>query len=107
MARKQQDNDNTTALTGHTTQETVKDDPVTGKVQSRHETTVVTDPTSDEAVQVPTPEENPLANAQAHDPLRREAPTPLEVFNGDAEPTSPSLEDVQPGAYEADAAGND
>lgn len=93
----QQDHDNATGLTGHTTKPLVVEDPVTGKVQSRHETEVITDPDSDLAVQVPTPEENPLANATAQDPLRRDA-TPAEVFAGLADPDGETVapDDAEP-----------
>jgi hypothetical protein len=105
MAKRQndqQDQDNATSLTGHTTKPVVVEDPVTGKVQSRHETEVITDPDSDLAVQVPTPEENPLANASASDPLRREA-TPAEVFAGEADPDGETVADED--AYVSDEEG--
>lgn len=70
------------ALTGHTHTAAVVEDEQTGKVQAAHQTTVVTDPESDEAVQIP--EE---ADARSADPLSvHKQPTPNEVFAGDAEP---------------------
>ena len=69
------------ALTGHTTERSVAVDEDTGKVQAYHQTTVVTDPESPLAVQVPDPEAYPQANATQANPLGVHAePTPEEVF---------------------------
>lgn len=75
-----------TALTGHTNVEGVEHDPRTGKVQSAHSTTVVTDPESPLAVQVPTHEEAPNVNATEANPLGvHDEPTPEEAFAAHAD----------------------
>lgn len=78
------DPSNAQSLTGHTGQaEVVKDSA--GRTVAAHTTTVVTDPTSDLAVQVPDPEVYPQANATTVDPLGVHGePTPNEVFDGSA-----------------------
>jgi hypothetical protein len=69
-------------LTGHTTEPAVVKDPVSGKTQAVHSTRVITDPESEEAVQIP---DSPQADGRNADPLAQ-GPTPEEVFAGQAEP---------------------
>lgn len=88
------------ALTGHTVEKQVVTDPRTGKVQAVHQTSVVTDPESDLAVQIP-----PEADATQQNPLGVHAePSPNEVAAG-AEPTSESVEDIP--AYHDAGTAND
>lgn len=79
------DASNAQSLTGHTVEpEVVTDDD--GNVIASHQTRVITDPESPEAVQVPDPDEHPGANATKANPLGAQAePTPNQVAAGDAE----------------------
>lgn len=74
------------SLTGHTNEpEVVKDEA--GRTIAAHQTRVITDPNSPEAVQVPDPEVYPQANATLADPLAALGePSPAEVFAGTREP---------------------
>lgn len=66
------------------TKETVLD-PVTGKVVARHETTVVTDPTAANAVQIPDADQYPSANQTHADPLEvHTAPSPADALDADS-----------------------
>lgn len=96
------DASNAQALTGHNVEPDVVKD-AEGKTVAAHQTRVITDPESPEAVQVPDPEVHPTANATAADPLGAHAePSPNEVADGDnddadATVSEKSDEDVQAG----------
>lgn len=95
---KQQDLDNRAALTGHTTVAHVTEDPRTGKVQSVHQTTVITDPDDELAVQG---HDDPRVNGGDADPLRR-SPSPNEIAEGADVPEDDAASHVTVGADKSD-----
>jgi len=75
---------NTRGLTDKPITKEVIVDPLTGKVVAAHLSTVVTDPTSADAVVVPDKFEYPTANATAQDPLNvHEGVNPADALDPD------------------------
>jgi hypothetical protein len=78
------------SLTGHTTEAGIDEDG-DGKVGVVHETTVVTDPNSKEAVQIP---DHPGVDARGANPLGvHQEPTPEQAFAAGTAPEAVSGEE--------------